>query len=100
MFSHKQAERRHSALSKRNSISVRIRRLENAIKLAQCYLDTGANADWHGFRPLFVDKWKDGKPCPPHRDWVRNVFIRRCQRQIASARKSMKRLELENHLEI
>jgi len=78
---------------KREGIERRIRRLEATVKLANEYLDTGAHADWGGFRPLFVDKWKDGKPCPPHKDWVRNVFIKRCERLIGESMKALKRLD-------
>jgi hypothetical protein len=78
---------------KQKSIEARIRRLEASIKLANEYLETGEHADWHGFRPLFVDKYKDSKPCPPHKDWVKNVFIKRCYRGISSAKRALKRLE-------
>jgi hypothetical protein len=79
--------------AKRKSIEYRIHKIEAAIKLANEYLETGEHAEWHGFRPLFVDKWKEGKPCPPHKEWVRNVFINRCYRAIADANKALKRLE-------
>jgi hypothetical protein len=77
---------------KRKSIEARIGRIEAAIKLANDYLETGEHADWHGFRPLFVGKFKDGKPCPPHKDWVRNVFLSRCRRRLADAERALKRL--------
>jgi len=86
--------RQQAALAKRNSIRVRIRRLEKAIQWAKEYLETGAHAGWQAFRPLFV-----GKDQPPHKDWVRHVFIRRLEREIARNKRAMKRLELENHLE-
>lgn len=68
-------------------------KIEAAIKRANEYLETGEHADWHGFRPLFVGKLKDGKACPPHKDWVKNVFVRDCHRQLASAMKALNRLE-------
>jgi hypothetical protein len=78
---------------KRKSIEARIDRIEAAIKLANDYLETGEHADWHGFRPLFVKKFKDGKPCRPHKDWVKNVFLRNRRRQSADAKRALERLE-------
>lgn len=78
---------------KRKSIEARIVRIEAAMKLASDYLATGEHADWHGFRPLFVRKVKNGKPCPPHNDWVKNVFLRSCRRQLADAERALERLE-------
>ena len=78
---------------KRKSIEARIGRIEAAITVANDYLETGEHADWHGFRPWFVGKFKDGKPCPPHNDWVKNVFLRGCRRQLADANRALKRLE-------
>lgn len=84
---------KQNVTGKRKSIDARIGRIEAAIKLANEYLDTGAHADWQGFRPLFVGKFKDGKPCPPHHEWVKNVFLRGCRRQLADAKRALKRLE-------
>lgn len=78
---------------KRKSIDARIGRIEVAIKMANDYLEKGEHADWHGFRPFFVGKVKDDKPCPPHNDWVKNVFLRSCRRQLADAQRALKRLE-------
>ena len=53
----------------------RIKNLEEAIAKGRDYLESGAHADWNGFRPLFVAKMRDGKALPPHKDWVKNVFL-------------------------
>lgn len=71
----------------------RISQFEDALRAAREYLDTGAHADWHGFRALFRVKRRDGKVCPPHPDWVKNVFMRGCQRQIERASKALRRIE-------
>ena len=42
---------------------------------------------------MFVMKFENGKPCPPHNDWVRNVFLRNCRRQLADAEKALRKLE-------
>lgn len=68
--------------SKREAILDRIRRMEGEIAKGREYLETGAHAYWIGFRPAFVPKMKDGRPSPPHRDWVRNVFIPARERAI------------------
>ena len=61
--------------SKEKTILERIRHIEDAITKAREYLKNGKHAHWHGFRPLFVDKIKDGEVLPPHKDWVKNVFL-------------------------
>ncbi len=61
--------------AKENAVLNRIKQLEEAITKAREYLDDGRHPDWHGFRPLFSSKKRDGKDLPPHRDWVQNVFI-------------------------
>jgi hypothetical protein len=61
--------------SKTKALLDRIKHYEDAVAKAREYLKTGAHAHWHGFRPLLVDKVKDGKVLPPHRDWVKNVFL-------------------------
>jgi len=76
----------------REAILARIKNLEGAIAKGQEYLQTGANADWRGFRALFTTKEKDGKALPPHLDWVRNVFIPRCERALNRAEKLLERL--------
>jgi hypothetical protein len=70
----------------------RIRGLEEAITIGREYLETGEHADWPGFRPLFARKVRDGKGLPPHRDWVRNVFLPRQEKVLGQARKTLERL--------
>ena len=61
--------------SKEKAVLDRITHLEDAIAKARAYLETGEHADWHGFRPFFKDKVRGGKVLPPHKDWVKNVFL-------------------------
>jgi hypothetical protein len=61
--------------SKKKAILERIGRLEEAITRGRAYLETGAHAHWQGFRPCFYTKVRDGRELPPHKDWVKNVFI-------------------------
>jgi hypothetical protein len=75
--------------SKRKEILARIGRIEAAITKAREYLDSGKHAEWTGFRPLFVDKKRDGEVLPPHRDWVRNVFLPRYERALEIAWKKL-----------
>ncbi len=64
---------------KKKDVLKRIRSLENAIRRANEYLESGNHANWVGFRPIFVDKKREGKSAPPHKDWVRNVFLLRME---------------------
>jgi len=80
--------------SKEKAILDRIKHLEDAISKAREYLETGAHADWSGFRPWFVEKVRDGKVLPPHKDWVKNVFLPRCEKALARAEKTLERLAL------
>jgi hypothetical protein len=63
--------------AKQKSVLERIRHFEDAIVKGREFLETGAHAQWRGFRALFVVKEKDGTALPPYPDWVRNVFIPR-----------------------
>ena len=83
-------------MSKSKAILDRIKRIDEAIVKAHEYLETGAHADWHGFRPLFAVKTKDGKALPPHKDWVKNVFIPRHEKALRNAQKIMARLDKEH----
>jgi len=61
--------------SKIKAIIDRIKHLENDITIANEYLASGEHASWHGFSPFFTEKSKNGKLLPPHKDWVKNVFL-------------------------
>jgi hypothetical protein len=75
------------------SILERIQIIEDAITKAREYLESGAHADWRGFSPLFTDKMRDGKALPPHKDWVKNVFLPRRARALRYAEKMLEKLE-------
>ena len=78
---------------KKKEILNRINDLEEQIAKAREYLQTGAHAHWHGFRPLFRERVKDGKILPPHKDWVKNVFIPSRERALRKAEKIIERFE-------
>ena len=73
--------------AKRKAVLERIDSLEQAIARAREYLESGKHAHWSGFRPLFVHKFKDGKELPPHRDWVKNVFLPHKEKALRRAEK-------------
>lgn len=77
-------------------VLARIESLNTSIRKANEYLESGEHANWAGFRPLFDCKLKDGKEMPPHKDWVRNVFLRRMERSLQKAEKTLWRLERES----
>ena len=70
----------------------RIDLLEQAIVRAREYLESGKHAQWSGFRPLFVRKFKYGKELPPHKDWVKNVFLPHNEKALSRAEKTLERL--------
>ncbi len=78
--------------AKVKSILDRIKHIEDAISKAREYLETGAHAHWHGFRPLFVDKVKDGEVLPPHKDWVKNVFLPSREKALRENQRLLERL--------
>ena len=78
---------------KRKAVLDRIKHLEEAITKGREYLQTGEHAHWHGFRPLFADKARDGKALPPHKDWVKNVFLPNRERALRRAQKVLEKLE-------
>lgn len=80
---------------KRKAVLIRIESLNQAILKAREYLESGEHADWRGFRPLFDRKLKDGKELPPHKDWVRNVFLPRMEKALSRAGKTLERLSLD-----
>lgn len=78
---------------KRKDVLDRIQWLEEAIDKARACLETGANATWAGFGPWLEPKVRDGKRMPPHRDWVRHVFLRRCEKSLARAKRILEKLD-------
>lgn len=81
-----------SRIAKAKALQDRIRHLEQAIAKATEFLNTGEHAHWARFRPLFIHKHRDGKELPPHRDWVRNVFIPRKQKSLNLAEQALERI--------
>ncbi len=77
--------------SNRKAVLARIKRLEEAIAKGNEYLESGKHADWRGFRPWFASKIKDGKKLPPHKDWVKNVYLRRMESALHHAEDILER---------
>lgn len=78
---------------KKKDIVARIRSFEDAIRRANEYLESGKHAHWPGFSPIASAKIRDGKRLPPHKDWVRNVYLPRMERALTRAEKLMERLD-------
>lgn len=78
--------------AKKKAVLDRMKRLEEAISKGREYLESGKHAEWPGFRPLFAAKVKDGKRLPPHKDWVKNVFLPRRESALRQAEKALARL--------
>jgi uncharacterized protein YqcC (DUF446 family) len=78
--------------AKRKAVVDRIESIEAAIRKANEYLESGMHAHWSGFRPLFDPKLRDGKELPPHKDWVKNVFLPRMEKALCQAEKVLARL--------
>jgi hypothetical protein len=78
--------------AKQKAVLDRIRHLEEAITKAREYLENGDHAEWHGFRPWFVGKMREGRPLPPHPDWVKNVFLPRQEKALCRAEKVLEKL--------
>jgi hypothetical protein len=78
---------------KRKAVLERIDSLEEAVAKAREFLESGQHANWSGFRPLFARKFKDGKELPPHRDWVKNVFLPRKEKALRRAEKLIEQFE-------
>jgi len=72
---------------KKEAVLDRIRDLEDAIAKGREYLETGQHAQWNGCRLLFNSKVRDGKKLRSHKDWVKNVFLPRCEGGLRHARK-------------
>ena len=77
----------------KKAIVERIQRHEEALAKAREYLKTGAHSEWHEFRALFAQKNKDGQAAPPHRDWIKNVFIPNCEKAIHKAERKLDQFE-------
>jgi len=78
--------------AKRKAVLDRIESLEQAIRKAREYLESGEHANWSGFRPLFDRRLRDGTELPPHKDWVKNVFLPRTEKALNRAEKILERL--------
>ena len=72
---------------KKKAVLERIKRFEEAIAKGIEYLESGRHAHWSGFRPLFTSKPSGWKELPPHRDWVKNVFLPRMEKALSRAEK-------------
>ena len=79
--------------AKKKAIRDRIDSIEQAIAKANEYLESGKHAHWSEFRPLFDPKFKDGKELPPHKDWVKNVFLPRKQKALQYAEKVLEEFD-------
>jgi hypothetical protein len=77
---------------KKKAVLDRIEHFQEAITKGCQYLESGQHADWHGFRPLFAPKVKDGKVVPPHKDWVKHVFLSRLETALRQAEKALEKL--------
>ena len=75
--------------SKEKAILDRVKHFEDAIAKGREFLESGKHADWHGFRALFVDKG-----LPPHKDWIKNVFLPRHEKYLSRQHKLLERLTL------
>ena len=78
---------------KRKDILERIRSFEDAIRRANEYLGSGKHANWIGFRPTFSDKTRGDRRVPPHKDWVRNVYLPRMERALARAERLLEKFD-------
>ena len=77
---------------KKKNIAKRVKSLEEDILKAREYLEVGAHSNWHKFQPIFSRKVKDGKTVPPHKDWVRNVFLPNLERELRKAEELLDRI--------
>ena len=78
--------------SKEKAILDRIKHLEDAISKGREFLETGKHGDWHRFQPMFVNKVGRDGVLPPHRDWIKNVFLPRQENLLKHAEKSLESL--------
>lgn len=78
---------------KKKAVLDRIESINQAIARAREYLESGKHAHWSGFRPMFISKVKDGKELPPHKDWVKNVFLPRMEKALRRAEEVVEGLD-------
>ena len=78
---------------KKKAVLDRIKHVQEAITKGREYLESGEHAQWHKFQPLFVKKVRDGKVLPPHKDWVKNVFLPRLEKALANAQRVLEKLD-------
>jgi hypothetical protein len=76
----------------------RIKLIEQAIAKAKEYLQSDKHAYWVGFRPLFDSKFRNGKELPPHKEWVKNVFLPRMEKALRREEKLAERLDKKEQL--
>ena len=77
----------------RKAVLKRLLSIEDAIVRARAYLRTGEHANWAGFRPLFVPKLRaNGDLAPPHKEWIRNVYIPRMEKDLVRTEKILERI--------
>ena len=74
--------------TKKRKILERIERLEQSVLKAKEYLESGKHAYCAGFQPLFVNKRQ-----PPHKDWVKNVFLAQAEKALNRAEKLLERVD-------
>lgn len=78
--------------AKKKAILDRIEHYNEALAKGREYVESGKHASWHGFRPLFKKNVKDGELAPPHKDWVKNVFLPRQEKELRHSEKVLERL--------
>ncbi len=79
------------------AVTDRIEQIKKNLLIGYEFLATGAHGNWHGFKPLYVEKTKDGIALPPHRDWVKNVFIAELERSLVKAEKKLETIEKQDN---
>lgn len=81
--------------AKEKAVLARIESIEEAIVRAREYLESGEHAHWHGFRPLFVPKLRNGKELPPHKGWMKNVYLPRLEKELRRLERALERISRE-----
>jgi hypothetical protein len=84
--------RQNASDSTKKDLVGRIKRIEEAIAKSNEYLASGKHAHWTGFRALFVTKLRDGEELPPHRDWVKNVYLPSLEKALNRAERILEKL--------